>query len=89
MGLSAVVKVDTSDTSGRLAASARTEPVPGDLVSQAPAVDFAPVRRPSPASSGTTLARRLPRPGQAMSGRAQPCRRFRAGCSSSPPSGFR
>ena len=44
VGLSAVVKVDTSDTSGRLlAASARTEPVPGDLVSQAPAVDFAPV----------------------------------------------
>ena len=44
VGLSAVVKVDTSDTSGRLlATSARTEPVPGDLVSQAPAVDFAPV----------------------------------------------
>ena len=44
VGLSAVVKVDTSDTSGRLlAAAARTEPVPGDLVSQAPAVDFAPV----------------------------------------------
>ena len=44
VGLSAVVKVDTSDTSGRLlAASARTDPVPGDLVSQAPAVDFAPV----------------------------------------------
>ena len=44
VGLSAVVKVDTSDTSGRLlAASACTEPVPGDLVSQAPAVDFAPV----------------------------------------------
>ena len=40
----AAVKVDTSDTSGRLlATSARTEPVPGDLVSQAPAVDFAPV----------------------------------------------
>ena len=36
--------MDTSDTSGRLlAAAARTEPVPGDLVSQAPAVDFAPV----------------------------------------------
>jgi Multidrug resistance efflux pump len=32
------------EMSGRLlAASARTEPVPGDLVSQAPAVDFAPV----------------------------------------------
>lgn len=44
VGLSAVVKVDTSDTSGRLlAASSRTQPVPGDLVSQAPAVDFAPV----------------------------------------------
>ncbi|MFQ9869200.1 MAG: HlyD family secretion protein, partial [Bilophila wadsworthia] len=55
VGLSAVVKVDTSDTSGRLlAASARTEPVPGDLVSQAPPSISPPSRRPSPASSGTT-----------------------------------
>ena len=45
VGLSAVVKVDTSDTSGRLlAASARTEPVPGDLVSAGPRRRFRPRR---------------------------------------------